>query len=457
MRVTEQQLYKMICESINNALMEANGPDVVGTFTSPTKKPIKTGGDVLKSTVKHGASGYLINEHLPLALAYLTGAVGTGAKLCILLGNLGMVYTAGHLAQNIANFVKLKNLTLPKHFAFAVSPANHAVDLRAEAQEMVIESQQNVHASLDAWHQYYPNEKLEWQDIQAKLKERGIDVCPEIRNVNGQGKRKILPDINGNFMDKYKKLESTKKNKLVESNGGQTSVGKYLQMFKTNDPNKDGGEGFTKNLSTVLALSTTFISCHKLWAEYTNYIDALVERFKDNGLTWENVLDKTNRTTLGRIAASLVNSIGNGKFGETVMPMQKRKKREVRQQGSEIVLRVISYNYNEKIQNNKLIRSYILFRQERTNHYFQIPNVNDKGQRILNVQNGEGYKLNYSPILLDSSKNAVSANGVKIFGLKQDAIDMLEKIDDTISNNANNSNTNNTNNTNNSNNNGTNI
>ena len=436
MRLTEQQLYNMICESINDVLKEDNGPDVTGTFTPPTKPVQKISGglkgavkDIGKMVGKDAVKGTAINELLPRALSFTLGITSNiGGALCIFLGNLGVVYIAANLANNISKYIKLKNLQLPKYFAFAVKYANYAVDLRAEAQSMVMEAQQNVHAALDAWNQYYPD-KLEWENIKSTLKSKGLDTLPSIREVNGGKSRKINPNINANFTDKYLKLESIRKHSLIEAAGGQTSVGKYLQLYASNDSTKTDPNGKEENLGIILTLSTTFLGCYSLWAEYTNYIDELVNRFQENGLTWENVLDKRNRSTLGRIAASLLNSIGSGKFGELVMPMQKRKQKQVKEKQKEIVLRVVSPKYNEKTTKGRL-QSYILFREERTNFYFQVPNIDEYGRRILNVQQGEGYSLDYTASLLNPSNNAVTTNGIKIYGLKPDVLDMLTKIKD---------------------------
>ena len=390
MKLTHNELYKMLSESINQALSEAspqnntnNGPDIEGNFNQDyvqqnTKnkvldKPNNNGnqtpnrGTQVKQGVKTAAKAGMTYGGSVLGGAALAAMTGLGTASFFagqILAGVGITALAANYISNLRAMNNVSKLEFPKNPLNAMKYARYAAAERVSAQEICLNVQQNLKNAMNAWNLQYPNEKYNWETIIQLINNNGGETKAKFQD-RGQ-EQHVDANYDMNFTDKNAgKNESTNKGKLTESNDYDKivkSVGEFKHYFSL-----DHDEG----LETLVGLGQTYIQSYGLWMKWTRYVNVLVQKFQKYGITWERVISANTKFGVKNTLITFANEL----FGTQIPLDDKEQQQEYRgnSQGQKIYLRVIDKNYQTNIKYGKYKGSnFILLQQEKTNIYFGV-------------------------------------------------------------------------------------
>lgn len=419
MKITEGQLYNIICESINDVLMEADGPDINGSFNKAyQQKASKNKGfsnpdleNQVSNDVEQGETsvagqeeqipgwgqhGKKFGRNTGIGTAMIAGAniasyaasfLGAGnlvGYLCGLLIPVGLGALAMNYLGNARAMGRVSKLKLPNTYNAAFRYAKYAVAERSNAQSICLNVQQNLKNAIDAWNLEYPDKEYTWEKVLSEIQSAGQSTKATFDDEESQDTVEV--DFDKNFTDKYVGKNESKfiMNSLLTeaetpdvSNVSKTikNAAHYQAIFE-----KDEALG----VKYLTVLGTMYIQAYSLWMKWTRYINKIVNKFKDKGLTWESLIDYNgNIVDKAKImGANLLNS----KLGTNIKPGMTQNTSEY--QGTSSIktldIRVVEPTYN---------RTFTLVQALLNNTYFSIPYVV--------CEKGEKLRIKYSPTYIE--------------------------------------------------------
>lgn len=424
MRVTELQLYNMICESINNALMEADGPDIDGTFNNNYKEKTsknkalsdndletQVANDVEQGNTsvagqqeqqpgwKQHAKNLWRNGKLGAAAigagwvaslaGSLIGAGGLVAGVCSLAIPIGLGALGANLLGNGRAMGRVSKLKMPNTYSTAFRYGKYAVAERSNAQTICLNVQQNLKNAIDAWNLAYPGETYTWETVLTEIQNAGQNTKVNFETTNGEN-AEVDVDINKNFTDRYVGKNESKKswNKILTesdtpdvSNASKSikSSAEYKTIFE-----KDKMLG----AKYLTVLGTMYIQAYSLWMKWTRYINQIVHKFSKQGLTWETLIDYDGSIIdkAKHVGAKLINQT----LGTHIKPGSKQDVGDYRGKNDikVIDIRIIEPTYNG---------SFTLVQALLNNTFFSIPKVV--------CEKGEQLQIKYSPTFIEKKYN----------------------------------------------------
>lgn len=492
MKLTEKELRERISQALNEILTEApqqnGGPDVQGNFNQDyidknMKKrgltgPNQAGQQTPSGRYKAAKAGKAIAG----AGAMRGGTILGAAAMGVLAGIGGAALTAGNVLNivgvgvlavkyfnSIRSLNRVSKLEFPKNPQDAMKYARYAAAERVNAQQICQNVQQNLKNAINAWNQAFPSDRLDWPTLVNYIRTQEGDGQEKAQFQDRGETQQVDADFNMNFTDKNAGKNEGKNGKnLVEAQGNYEkevkSVGEYKILFQGD---KDGGE------KELIGLAQVYIQSYGLWMQWTRYINVLVHNYQKWGVTWERVINANNDFGVKNTLITFANEL----FKTNIPLDDPDKKDEYRgnSQTQKIILRVVApkWYYGAASQKNK--KSYILFQQEKTNHYFAVepyeymlPNQttgtfgsNPSNVHINATQNGDGtitlstignnqqraqvmgtcpeletldvgdgLNFNYSPNMISNS--VTGSKGEKIYILRQNSVFNMRKFSDDI-------------------------
>lgn len=486
MKLTHNELYKMLSESINQALSEAspqnstnNGPDIEGNFNQDyvqqnTKnkvldKPNNNGnqtpnrGTQVKQGVKAAAKAGMTYGGSVLGGAALAAMTGLGTASFFagqILAGVGIAALAGNYISNLTAMNKVSKLEFPKNPANAMKYARYAAAERVSAQEICLNVQQNLKNAMNAWNQSFPQEKFNWETLLNTIQNQGGETKAKFQD-RGQ-EQQVDANYDMNFTDKNAgRNESTNKGKLTESNDYDKTV-KSVGEFKT-DFSSDHDEG----LKTLVGLGQAYIQSYGLWMKWTRYVNVLVHKFQKYGITWERVISANTKFGVKNTLITFANEL----FGTQIPLDDKEQQQEYRgnSQTQNITLRVIERHWMTGNPHSRNRKEYVLLQQEKTNIYFAIQPMSyqygspmngqvttqgyfasdngdgtitissydqnsqhgtiiGKGADLKQIENGEAISFQYAPNMI--SNTIQGSKGEKVYVLRDNAVFNMKVVGD---------------------------
>ena len=401
MRVTEQQLYNMICESIHCALNENDTP-IMGSNRN-TFKPI--------SRLKAGLNGAQ-SARANSAAKVVGGGVGIGAtnllpkigggidKSVHWLSNLSTpseyrtpnvsdMYAAsgenmqplaaiiigaavvGAIIKSLISWKRARQQQVPKNYLIAKQSIDIAVVERNKAQQLCIDISDKLTAAIDQY-----NQKNNAKITKAQL----LQIAQQ--NVEIIGKVPVTPEcLTINFKNKYAQIPGVSVN---ENENNNTNITTNNQTNNTDEK------------QALIAAMGEFVKILTIWLDWTDYINLCVNTIKGTGITFKGLMDgksqsiltyysKKGLTSPKKIAKSLMKKDGEQEKSQ----YDTRKLRPMT-----VHVKNPAYTIDGK--------NYVLVYATNENNmivYFAIPKFG-KGT----FQN-DSYTINYSPIYIERRIN----------------------------------------------------
>lgn len=407
MRLTEQQLYNMICESINDVLKEAEEenqtqyPDIHGNFT---EKGPRSGLRRFIDKARHMAygqkGGFLKGLAGAATQAGASFGLGTTSSHAVTKAGGGAIKSLHQLAtgeqnpnQNAALDAMSQNLAEGTTSFLAwlgVAGALYGLQIRARAlnqlantnetpdspevaincfktagterlaiQKTCLVTQTTVKNTIQAYNLVFPDNQINIKQIFENVKQ----TCNEVGNEG------MLPAsmLDVNFTNRYAEPVSESTDTQIKS------VGEIIKKFKELNDHQ-------KSFDVVEETMRAFIKSAAIWYKWSMYIEAIKTKFPTLKLNTQNAIDGGQRAFPGAtlLAGHTTGYTGIGKavsaVGRFAIPVPKAKSKD---QGNftNITVRVINTNYNHQLNKNETL-SGVLVQQERTNNYFLLPNQN---------------------------------------------------------------------------------
>jgi hypothetical protein len=442
MRVTEQQLFNMICESIDKTLMEAGEeqyPDVVGTFDENGSKswlrrgwdkirgarhsvmtnPNKNGKQTLNPLKMAGRSapmGTVAALGMPVDgwsgdfaefVGYSTLSSGLGEMAGILLHAIFGIALLRHMRLQSQSYYNIANKYIPSKIQPSVAKKvmSMAGVERVKTQKTCISAQTAMKNAIHAYNLVFPKTPTNEKEIYDLAKQKGGFT-------NNLGQK----ELNTNFTDRYVGESFNKKKQTINEN---QNIGELKKQFSGMD------EKTAKEV--LINAMVEYVKIYSVWEGWTTYINEIAEKFKENGLTLQNSVDggKLGNGQISKGINNIASKIGLSLPNTGIIPRATSRKMGA-SQGIEISLRVISPIYKVIVnQNTKQKMDCILLQQDKTNHYFAVPNQNPNK---IAVQQSQGFTLGYSQNLI--TQTIKDANFGTIYVLGNTNSKMLKNITD---------------------------
>lgn len=431
MRITEEQLYKMICESINDVLMEEDDyPDVVGNFDENGAKSwgrrvwdkirgfrygvTKNGQNLspAKMAMRSAPMGAAAAAVMPTNGNGLAGNAAHWVAYNTLSSNLG--YVAGLATHGIMGIALVRHIRIcvqsyydfiNKHVPGKIFPsvAKNVINMagveRVKAQKTCVSAQMAMKNAIHAYNLTFPKTPTSEKEIYALAKQSGELPTNSNGGYNNLGQK----EFDTNFSQRYVGESFNKKKKIITEN---QSVGELKKQFSGMD------EKTAKDV--LIQAMCEYVKIRDVWEGWTTYINSIATKFKENGLTLQNSVDG------GKLGNGLVSRWVNnvaGKFGFNIPNTGIISRATSRQMGPTegIIINLRTINPVYKVTTNQTTKTKIdciLLQQEKTNHYFAIPNPKPG----ITAQRGQGYTLNYSRNLITQTVNDTDYGTIYVLG-----------------------------------------
>lgn len=378
MRVTEQQLYNMICESIHCTLNEAGeqqSPDVVGTFD---ENGAKNRMRRLSDRINKKMSPTVVNKKIkagPTGARSKSVGLGVGTKVAYnSIANMGnaliskgvaaglgstsfgeLAYNAGGLAIAAGGFIlnaaiitaiamrwkrfnQFDKGEVPTNLGQALKIARIVSVERLETLKLFNVAQETLCNATHAWNQIFPDNPKNWREIAQYL---------------GNGTNRYLGE-----------------SKLFESNQNQIpSVAHFINLFRqlqNSGKEKEIENEYNNALEKVKEVSN-------LMEYWNNYLHKIADTHKNKGITFKKLVD------INQLSQLLMRLSKKSKLGNIANQTLSLNREETAN---------ASVNLDVYLRVVYATQSYVVFRQDKTNHYF-----------YLNVQKGHTYKVGNGYIL----------------------------------------------------------
>lgn len=432
MRLTEQQLYNMICESINNALVEADVPnmdnDTTGTF-KPTKiknaihglgkNPLQGVGKRVASKAAAGGLGYaaiqglskltgkaaygiqqkaqnigqpevsndpyvqLYNDYAETTTPELFNNITNSTPATWILGAVVM----GLIAKSVTSWYKAKNKQVPKTYLTGKESIQIAVAGRNEAQQACIQASEKIKKAIETYNS--KNSKPISETELFRMAQQGVEI---------KGRVPVTPQcLNIDFTDKYAQIPG---------------VG---NISEANIAPKQNGNVSQEKQALIDAMGE-YVKIVTVWLDWTDYINRCVSIFTKAGVTFKNAIDGKAPWILVYYAKKAKQGV-TGAVKNAIQGNQEQQKpgyqsRRVRP----ITVSIVNPKYKIGPKDGAK-KDYVLTKPlgSQYNFYFALPST--KQTFTVNAE----YKFNYSPSYIASETTAT--DGLKIY--------ILRYVDDT--------------------------
>lgn len=453
MRLTEQQLYNMICESINDVLME-NGeevnsaigpwrkrlyglknntvdlakrivPGVAGMAATATGTINKGLGKIGGVAVETGAeayqkvqNGFLGNpaddwlvqkyggDHMATAeklanAAQQTiegGLLGTGAAIII---GTALVLA---VAKTVKSWYSAKKQRVPLTYATGKEAIKIAVTARSEAQNLCVQVSEKLENAIANYN--------------AKMKEQNAEPISEnelfrmaMANVNVQGSVPVTPQVlQIDFTNKYAQIPGVTLSEADNTNN--------VNISANNNQNTD------QEKNALIAAMSEFVKIVTVWLDLTDYINDCVTTFKGTGLTFKSAIDFKLPFILVHYGKKFAGGVLKYAGNELLNKMQGREEQTKKYEShktKQYKVKVLQREF--KISKNDT-NTYILLQPLgiQTTEAFSLALPNTGKQQITQ---GAIFKLNYSPSYIARAIYRPLNNGAK------EKVYILQYIDDS--------------------------
>lgn len=315
MRVTEEQLYKMICESINDVLMEDGeevnsavgpwrkrlyglknnavdlakrvAPGVAGIGATAAGvinkglgkiagKAVEMGGEAYRGLQSASGTDSSVDKYASLAPSteaikdtventVNSGLIGTGAAIVI-----GSLLVAA-VAKAIASWYNAKKQRVPLTYATGKEAIKIAVTERSKTQNLCVQVSEKLNNAILNY-----NAKMQKQNGQPISENELFRMA--MANVNVQGSVPVTPQVlKIDFTNKYAQIPGVTLSEADNTNN--------VNISANNNQNTD------QEKNALIAAMGEFVKIVTVWLDWTDYINDCVTTFKGTGLTFKNAID----------------------------------------------------------------------------------------------------------------------------------------------------------------------
>jgi hypothetical protein len=453
MRITEEQLYKMICESINDVLME-DGEEVnsaVGPWrkrlfglknnTVDLAKRIGPGIASIGATAAggvHKALGKAAGTTAELGVEtwqsaqdavfgdtstdsimqkygqYRTTPEEVGNAVQQAVEDGGLVIDTGAIvigsllalavAKAIASWYNAKKQRVPLTYATGKEAIRIAVTERSKTQNLCVQVSEKLNNAILNY-----NAKMQKQNGQPISENELFRMA--MANVNVQGSVPVTPQVlKIDFTNKYAQIPGVTLSEADNTNN--------VNISANNNQNTD------QEKNALIAAMGEFVKIVTVWLDWTDYINDCVTTFKSTGLTFKNAIDFKFPFILvhwgKKIGGSVLKFAGEKLLNKAQGTEQETKKYESHKT-KQYKVNVLQTDFKLTTADTK---TYILLQPlgVHTTETFTLALPNT-GQQQLTPN--ATYKLNYSPSYIARAIYRPVNNGGR------EKVYILQYIDDT--------------------------